>query len=93
MPHFEIHASGTDRAKAVHAGLFGREFLPKEEGEEIGEQLIASDGVGPDHALSGGQTGGIAIAPADHPGIGRRAHDEDGRSEGVGIITPAEGEH
>jgi len=54
MPHFEIHASDVDQAKAFYTGLFGWSFAPMPGGEEIDYHLIEGDDIGPDQQLSGG---------------------------------------
>ena len=43
MPHFEIHASDVEAAKAFYSGLFGWDFSPMEGGEEMAYHLIEGD--------------------------------------------------
>ena len=64
MPHFEIHVSDVDRAKAFYAGLFGWGFSPMPGGEKIGYHLIEGDGFEDDGGLTGGLMRRMDDAPA-----------------------------
>ena len=54
MPHFEIHATDVQRAKAFYSGLFGWTFGPMQGAEEIEYHLIEGNDIGSDKGLSGG---------------------------------------
>ena len=64
MPHFEIHASDVDQAKAFYSGLLGWNFLPMQSGEEVGYHLIEGDQIGSDKLLTGGLMRRMGAAPA-----------------------------
>ncbi len=64
MPHFEIHATDVERAKAFYAGLFGWSFAPMQGAEEIGYRLNEGDEIGGRNALPVGLMRRIAGAPA-----------------------------
>jgi len=60
MPHFEIHASDVEAAKAFYAGLFGWQFEPMPGAEEMGYHLISGPGfVACDGSEGAGLTGGL----------------------------------
>ena len=63
MPHFEIHASDVDAAKAFYAGLFGWAFNPMPGGEEFGYHLIEGEDIGVEKPLSGGLMARMGDAP------------------------------
>ncbi len=64
MPHFEIHASDTDRARSFYAGLFGWTFTPMEGGGEVDYHLIDGAGIGEGRTLTGGLMRRVGAAPA-----------------------------
>lgn len=64
MPHFEIHASDVDQAKAFYSGLLGWNFLPMQGGEDVGYHLIEGDQIGSDKLLTGGLMSRMGAAPA-----------------------------
>ena len=64
MPHFEIHVSDVERAKAFYEGLFGWQFEPMPGGEEMGYHLIEGDQIGMMHGVSGGLMLRMGDAPA-----------------------------
>ena len=66
MPHFEIHASDVDAAKAFYEGLFGWTFSAMPGGEDIGYHLIE----GPDIGLEKGVSGGLMRRMGDAPAAG-----------------------
>ncbi|MFA3917861.1 VOC family protein [Ruegeria hyattellae] len=66
MPHFEIHASDVEQAKAFYAGLFGWNFTPMPGGEDVGYHLIEGDQIGSDKLL----TGGLMLRMGDAPVAG-----------------------
>ncbi len=61
MPHFEIHATDLDRAKAFYTGLFGWSFSPMEGGGDVGYHLI--DGMAGGQSLTGGLMRRMGAAP------------------------------
>ncbi len=63
MPHFEIHASDIESAKAFYSGLFGWGFTPMPGMEEVGYHLIDGDQIGMDKALTGGLMRRMGEAP------------------------------
>ena len=63
MPHFEIHASDVEQAKAFYTGLFGWEFAPMEGAEDMDYHLIEGDQIG----MEKGVTGGIMRRMGDAP--------------------------
>jgi len=63
MPHFEIHASDVEVAKAFYGGLFGWQFTPMQGGEEMGYHLIEGGDIGMDKGVSGGLMRRIGAAP------------------------------
>ena len=63
MPHFEIHASDVDAAKAFYTGLFGWSFDPMPGGEDVGYHLIEGDDIGVEKPLSGGLMTRMGAAP------------------------------
>jgi predicted enzyme related to lactoylglutathione lyase len=54
MPHFEIHASDIDAAKAFYSGLFGWRFDPMPGAEDIGYHLIEGSDIGAKQGVTGG---------------------------------------
>ena len=64
MPHFEIHASDVERAKAFYAGLFGWSFTPMAGAEEVGYHLIEGDEIGMEMAVTGGLMRRLGESPA-----------------------------
>lgn len=66
MPHFEIHASDVEKAKAFYTGLFGWSFAPMPGGEDAGYHLIEGTQIGGGHGL----TGGLMRRPGDAPEAG-----------------------
>ena len=64
MPHFEIHATDVERAKAFYGGLFGWSFAPMPGAEEVGYHLIDGDEVGMDKGLTAGLMRRMGEAPA-----------------------------
>lgn len=54
MPHFEIHASDVDAAKAFYSGLFGWAFTPMQGGEGAEYHLIAGAEIGQKTGLTAG---------------------------------------
>ncbi|MEM1159954.1 MAG: VOC family protein [Pseudomonadota bacterium] len=54
MPRFEIHATDVARARAFYSGPFGWSVSPLEDFEAVDYQLINSDEVGPEKAMTGG---------------------------------------
>ena len=64
MPHFEIHATDVERAKAFYAGLFGWSFAPMPGAEAMGYHLIDGDEVGMDKGLTAGLMRRMGEAPA-----------------------------
>lgn len=65
MPHFEIHASDVEAAKAFYNGLFGWSFAPMAGAEEVDYHLIEGDQIGENAALTGGIMRRVGAAP-DH---------------------------
>lgn len=63
MPHFEIHASNVDEAKAFYTGLFGWSFAPMPGGEEVGYHLIEGEMIGMGEGLTGGLMQRVGAAP------------------------------
>ena len=63
MPHFEIHVTDTERARAFYSGLFGWSFTPMPGGEEIGYHLIAGPEIGEDLGLTAGMMQRMGDAP------------------------------
>ena len=63
MPHFEIHASDVDAAKAFYSGLFGWTFDTMPGGEEMQYHLIEGDDIG----VEKGVTGGLMLRMGDAP--------------------------
>ena len=63
MPHFEIHATDVDAAKAFYGGLFGWSFHPMEDAGDIDYHLIEGDGIGSARALTGGLLRRMGPAP------------------------------
>ena len=61
MPHFEIHATDTARAKAFYTGLFGWKFDPMPGAEEVEYSLISGPGIAA--PLSGGLMKRMGPAP------------------------------
>ncbi|KNG92774.1 VOC family protein [Pseudaestuariivita atlantica] len=66
MPHFEIHATDVERAKAFYGGLFGWTFAPMPGAEEMGYHLIEGDDIGVEKPVSGGVM--TRMGPAPEPG-------------------------
>ena len=64
MPHFEIHASDVDAAKAFYGGLFGWSFMPMPGGEEVDYHLIEGADIGMDKGVTGGLMRRMGDAPA-----------------------------
>ncbi len=64
MPHFEIHATDVERAKAFYGGLFGWSFIPMPGAEDVAYHLIEGDGIGMNETLTGGMMRRVADAPA-----------------------------
>ena len=64
MPHFEIHASDVEAAKAFYSGLFGWSFEPMKDFAEVKYHWIEGDEIGLDHALSGGLMQRMGETPA-----------------------------
>ena len=62
MPHFEIHASDTARARDFYAGLFGWSFEPMPMGEDMEYFLISGPGI--EAPLTGGLMTRMGDAPA-----------------------------
>ncbi|WP_417205022.1 VOC family protein [Antarctobacter sp.] len=62
MPHFEIHATDTARARRFYGGLFGWEFAPMLGAEEVDYHLISGPNLGAD--LTGGMMKRMGVAPA-----------------------------
>ena len=54
MPHFEIHATDVERAKAFYTGLFGWRFTPMPGAEDMDYHLIEGDEIGLEKDLTGG---------------------------------------
>ena len=54
MPHFEIHASDVEQAKAFYTGLLGWSFDPMPGGEDVGYHLIEGNQIGMGLGLTGG---------------------------------------
>ncbi|MEM6825709.1 MAG: VOC family protein [Pseudomonadota bacterium] len=65
MPHFEIHASDMDTAKAFYAGLFGWRFEPLTDYATVDYHWIEGREIGLDHALSGGIMRRLGAAPSE----------------------------
>ncbi|MBE1284710.1 MAG: VOC family protein [Rhodobacteraceae bacterium] len=65
MPHFEIHVSDVEQAKAFYAGLFGWAFAPMPGGEDVGYHLIDGDQIGGGSSLTAGLLGRADDAPAN----------------------------
>ena len=63
MPHFEIHASDVEAAKAFYSGLFGWDFSPMEGGEEMAYHLIEGDQIRMDKGVTGGLMSRMGDAP------------------------------
>ncbi|MGV6803721.1 MAG: VOC family protein [Ruegeria sp.] len=63
MPHFEIHVSNVEQAKAFYAGLLGWSFAPMPGGEEVGYHLIEGEEIGDGNGLTGGLMQRIGDAP------------------------------
>lgn len=66
MPHFEIHASDVEAAKAFYNGLFGWNFEPMPGGEDIEYHLIEGDEIG----MAKGMTGGLMRRMGEAPAAG-----------------------
>ena len=64
MPHFEIHATDVERAKAFYTGLFGWRYAPMPGAEEMNYHLIEGDDIGLDKLLTGGIMQRLGDAPA-----------------------------
>ncbi|MEZ5996732.1 MAG: hypothetical protein R3C25_13375 [Hyphomonadaceae bacterium] len=62
MPHFEIHATDTVRARAFYTGLFGWSFTPMPGGEPVDYHLIEGT-----HFGGGGLTGGMMRRMGEAP--------------------------
>lgn len=63
MPHFEIHVTEIDRAKAFYTGLFGWNFAPMPGGEDIGYHLIEGADIGMDKGVTAGLMRRVGPAP------------------------------
>ena len=63
MPHFEIHASDVEAAKAFYTGLFGWAFNEMPGGEEMNYHLIEGADIGVEKPLSGGLMSRMGDAP------------------------------
>jgi len=63
MPHFEIHASNVDAAKAFYMGLFGWSFSPMPGGEEVEYHLIEGSDIGDGNAVTAGIMQRMGDAP------------------------------
>ena len=66
MPHFEIHATDVERAKAFYAGLFGWSFTPMPGAEDMDYHLIEGTGIGMGQGLTGGVFRRMDATPAPH---------------------------
>ncbi|WP_171122185.1 MULTISPECIES: VOC family protein [unclassified Ruegeria] len=64
MPHFEIHVSDVEQAKAFYTGLFDWAFTPMPGGEEVSYHLISGDQIGGSLGLTGGLMQRHGEAPA-----------------------------
>ena len=64
MPHFEVHATDVDAAKAFYTGLFGWTFAPMPGGEEMGYHLIEGADIGLEKGVSGGLMRRMGGVPA-----------------------------
>ncbi len=64
MPHFEIHATDVDRAKAFYAGLFGWSFAPMPGAEDMEYALIEGSDIGMEKGVTGGLMRRLGDAPA-----------------------------
>jgi predicted enzyme related to lactoylglutathione lyase len=65
MPHFEIHVTDVEAAKAFYGGLLGWSFEPMQGAEDVGYHLATGPGVGGEQSLSVGvlQRPGAAPEP------------------------------
>lgn len=54
MPHFEIHVTDIDKAKAFYGGLFGWRFSAMPGGEQMDYHLAEGEDFGPGTALTVG---------------------------------------
>ncbi|MEW2914328.1 VOC family protein [Leisingera sp. JC11] len=63
MPHFEIHASDVEQAKAFYTGLLGWSFDPMPGGEDVGYHLIEGNQIGMGLGLTGGLMQRLGDAP------------------------------
>ncbi|UWQ30433.1 VOC family protein [Leisingera sp. M523] len=64
MPHFEIHATDVEAAKAFYSGLFGWQFEPMPGGEDMAYHLIEGADIGMAHGVTGGLMKRMGDAPA-----------------------------
>jgi len=65
MPHFEIHVSDGEKARAFYRGLFGWTFTPMQGGEAMDYHLIDGDQIGMGRDLTGGMMLRMGAAPAE----------------------------
>ncbi len=63
MPHFEIHVTDMQAARAFYGGLFGWSFEAMPGGEDMDYHLIAGDGIGMDQGMTGGLMRRTGAAP------------------------------
>ncbi|WP_035920108.1 VOC family protein [Leisingera aquimarina] len=64
MPHFEIHATDVEAAKAFYSGLFGWQFEPMPGAEDAAYHLIEGRDIGMAHGVTGGLMKRMGDAPA-----------------------------
>ena len=63
MPHFEIHASDVDAAKAFYAGLFGWAYERMEEAGDADYHLVLGDGIGGGAPVTAGIIRRVGASP------------------------------
>ncbi len=63
MPHFEIHATDVEKAKAFYSGLFGWTFEAMPGGEEMDYHLIEGADIGMDKGVTAGLMRRMGDAP------------------------------
>ncbi len=63
MPHFEVHVTDIDAAKAFYGALLGWTFEPMTGAEDVAYHLINGREIGGDNALTGGMMRRMGNAP------------------------------
>ena len=65
MPHFEVHVSDVEKARAFYGGLLGWTFSAMPGGEEVDYHLIHGKDIGPELLLTGGLLRRMDAKPAN----------------------------